>query len=105
MAWLIVEHDGKRTAGLIRGRTIIGRWTSSQVCVSDQRVSRIHAWIAPDKDGQFSVTDAGSRTGTFVNDRQIAGRVDLRHGDRIRIGPVRLYVAEDAAEAENAEVA
>jgi hypothetical protein len=103
MAWLIIEHDGKRAAGVIRGRIIIGRWASSQVCLSDQRVSRIHAWIAPDEEGQFFLTDAGSRTGTFVNDRQIAGRVDLRHGDRIRIGPVRLHVAEDAAEVENAE--
>lgn len=103
MAWLIVEHDGKRAAGVIRGRTIIGRWTLSQVCLADQRVSRIHAWIAPDEDGQFSLTDAGSRTGTFVNDRRIAGRVDLRQGDRIRIGKIRLYVSDDAAEADGAE--
>ncbi len=103
MAWLIVEHEGKRSAGVIRGRVIIGRWASSQVCLPDQRVSRIHAWIAPDDQGEFSLTDAGSRTGTFVNDRPVAGRVDLRRGDRIRIGPIRLYVAEDEADAEGAE--
>jgi hypothetical protein len=52
-------------------------------------VSRIHAWIDT-ADQRFCVTDAGSRTGTFVNGKRLQGKADLRDGDRIQIGPAHL---------------
>ena len=52
-------------------------------------MSRLHAWI--DVDGaECFVADAGSRTGTFVNDQRIEGRHGLRDGDVIRVGSARL---------------
>jgi hypothetical protein len=97
MAILIVEHNGTVEGASLRGRVLIGRRASNHVVINDPSVSRIHAWI--DTAGrQFCVTDAGSRTGTFVNGHRVAGgKAPLRHGDRITVGPARLIFRTDAA--------
>src|SRR5687768_262066 len=96
MAILIVEHNGTLEGASLSGRILIGRRASNHVVIDDPAVSRIHAWI--DTAGrQFCVTDAGSRTGTFVNGQRVAGgRVPLRHGDRITVGPASLTFRADA---------
>lgn len=89
MAWLIVEHDGVRRGGEVRGRLHIGRRSANEIVIDRDGVSRLHAWI--DQDGaDCFISDAGSSSGTFVNGQLIEGRHLLRHGDTIRIGPARL---------------
>ena len=96
MAILIVEHNGTLEGASLSGRVLIGRRASNHVVVSDPAVSRIHAWI--DTTGrQFCLTDAGSRTGTFVNGQRVANKVALRHGDRINIGPASLIFRTDSS--------
>ncbi len=97
MALLIVEQPGKRRAGVIRGRVLIGRRPESQLWVQHDAVSRVHAWIGADEMGEHFIADAGSRTGTFVNDERIAGRRSLQLGDRIRVGPVSLRLTDGQA--------
>lgn len=96
MAILIVEHNGTVEGASLSGRVLIGRRSSNHVIVNHPDVSRIHAWI--DTAGrQFCVTDAGSRTGTFVNGRRVTAKVSLEHGDRITLGPAALTFRADTS--------
>jgi hypothetical protein len=97
MAILIVEHRGNVEGASLSGRVLIGRRPSNHVVVDDPAVSRIHAWIDT-ADRRFCITDAGSRTGTFVNGERVRGtKVPLRHGDRITVGPASLLFRTDGS--------
>jgi pSer/pThr/pTyr-binding forkhead associated (FHA) protein len=67
-------------AGLTIGRNP----TEGLVLASDAQVSRQHARLEY-TDGQWVLSDAGSRNGTFVNGARVT-RQALRPGDVIRIG-------------------
>lgn len=96
MAILIVEHNGTVEGASLSGRVLIGRRSSNHVVVDHPDVSRIHAWV--DTAGrQFCVTDAGSRTGTFVNGRRVMAKAPLQHGDRITLGPAALTFRADTS--------
>ncbi len=91
MAILIVEHHGNVEGASLSGRVLIGRRTSNHVVVDDPAVSRIHAWIDT-ADQKFCITDAGSRTGTFVNGQRVT-RATLKEGNRLGVGRVELIVS------------
>jgi hypothetical protein len=96
MAILIVEHLGTLQGASLSGRVLIGRRESNHVVVDHPDVSRIHAWIDT-ADRNFCLTDAGSRTGTFVNGIRVAGKVNLHHGDQIGVGPAKLIFRADGS--------
>lgn len=64
--------------------------------LTDPTVSREHCRVSPGSGTGHVIEDCGSTNGTMVNGRRIEGPVDLRYGDRIRIGStiVRYYVEE-----------
>lgn len=69
----------------------IGRDPSANVRFapdSDDLVSRNHAKIglAPGEALKFTLTDLGSRNGTFVNRQRVSGSVALNPGDVIQLG-------------------
>jgi hypothetical protein len=96
MAILLIEHNGDILGSALKGRVLIGRRSGNHVIVDDPAVSRIHAWIDT-ADQRYCVTDAGSRTGTFLNGNRLQGKADLRDGDRIQVGPARLTFRARAA--------
>ena len=53
---------------------------------NDPQVSREHCGFRRYSDGIVTVTDFGSRNGTFVNDARIFEETHLNHGDRVRLG-------------------
>ncbi len=63
----------------------IGRAGSSQVVLDDTYASQEHARVFRG-DGVFYVEDLGSTNGTYVNGRKISYPLELRQGDRIKIG-------------------
>jgi hypothetical protein len=70
---------------LPQGETLIGRSASCQVTIEDPLVSRQHGRISI--QGTFATfEDLGSRNGSMVNGRAVTGTVQVRDGDRIRIG-------------------
>jgi hypothetical protein len=89
-------HDqSTHHGGRLSGRVLIGKRLSHGVVLSDPGVSRLHAWVDPEPAGGWAVTDAGSKTGTFVNDRPTYRHV-LVDGDVIRVGSTRItYRAAD----------
>ena len=45
----------------------VGRGRQADVMVDDASLSRLHARIAVDQDGQITVDDLGSTNGIFIN--------------------------------------
>ena len=54
-------------------------------------VSRVHTYVER-LGGTWFVEDLGSRNGTFLNNRRVAGRRPVKPGDEIRLGAARLVV-------------
>jgi two-component system cell cycle response regulator len=101
---LVVIYDrdknalGKRFV-LKSGPLRIGRLLDNEVVLDDDAVSRRHARIEYGADGWF-VADVGSRNGTLLNSRQLAGQATLRRDDRIKIGStIFKYLSGDDVEA------
>ena len=63
----------------------LGRSPECQITIEDPLVSRKHARIRIEFDRAF-VEDLGSRNGVRVNSQPISGQIELKDGDRIRIG-------------------
>ena len=84
-AWLKFS-DGTQVA-VTHWENVIGRAKSSDITVNLSTVSRNHAVLTRYDDGSWTITDASSKTGTWVNGE----RVDIRaigQGDVISIGGV-----------------
>ena len=68
-AWLNMI-DGSQIP-ITHWETVIGRSKTSDVAIDVSTVSRNHAVRTRYDDGSWTISDAGSKGGTFVNDRQI----------------------------------
>lgn len=68
--------------------TTIGRHPDSDIFLDDVTVSRRHAEVSH-ADGRFTVTDAGSLNGTYLN-RERIDKADIHSGDELQIGKFRL---------------
>jgi hypothetical protein len=75
--------------------TTLGRAPNSDLFLDDVTVSRRHAEIRRDA-GRFSIHDAGSLNGTYVNLQRVED-TELADGDEIQIGKFKLafYVAHE----------
>ena len=69
--------------------TEIGRDPKSEIFLDDVTVSRKHAIIERNAQGDFKVVDQGSLNGSYVNAHQIQ-ESSLAVGDEIQIGKYRL---------------
>jgi hypothetical protein len=79
--------------------TRAGRHPESEIFLDDITVSRRHAELLRADDGSYTVRDAGSLNGTYVN-RQRVDEAPLHNGDEVQIGKYRLvFVAHDPARA------
>ena len=76
----------------------VGRGRQAEVIVDDPSLSRLHARVAVDQDGQISVDDLGSTNGVFVNGAEQLSAY-LMVGDSVRFGRVEFVVGE-GGEAE-----
>lgn len=71
----------------------VGRVETNDIVVDDGSVSRFHAWLQRDeRTGQWALTDAESKNGTWVDGRQAGPRerVVLRDGAVLKFGDVSL---------------
>jgi hypothetical protein len=74
----------------LRGTCTIGRASTSDIVLTDAKVSRKHALIQPQKQYEFWLLDLGSSNGTYLNGRRVTQPVMLRDRDQIEVGPFRL---------------
>src|SRR5262249_12639202 len=97
-AWLRVEAGFKAGRELIVARDIlsIGRAEACDVGLfGAPTVDKVHAHILR-QGNDYVVQDAGSASGTYVNDRRLDRAQVLRDGDLIRIGRSVLRFGERA---------
>jgi len=69
----------------------IGRQLSNDIIVEDKRVSRYHAQIKYQSNGQFVIFDLGSTNGITINGVPNQRQHTLRSGDRFTIGNYDFY--------------
>jgi putative nucleotidyltransferase with HDIG domain len=74
----------------------VGRGRQADVVVDDASLSRLHARVTVDHDGQLAVDDLGSTNGIFVNGREQLTAFVIT-GDVIRFGRVDYIVSADDA--------
>jgi len=87
-AWLRVEAGFRpgRQLLLTRPETTVGRAESCDVGLfGDAAVEKVHARIKREGD-HWTLSDAGTASGTFVNGQRLAGPTPLKQGDRIQVG-------------------
>lgn len=70
---------------------LIGRGHDCHLCAGSSAVSRKHCAILR-SDNRVAVKDLGSRNGTLVNGKKIAGEVELASGDEITVGPLKFLI-------------
>jgi DNA-binding winged helix-turn-helix (wHTH) protein len=71
------------------GENVLGRSRKTASWLRSLRVSPRHARILV-TDASIQIEDLGSRCGTFLGDRRIAGPSPLADGDEVRLGDVSL---------------
>ncbi len=89
-AWLKFT-DGSQVA-VTHWENVIGRSKSSDITVALSTVSRNHAVLTRYDDGSWTITDASSKTGTWVNGERV-NICALHPGDTISIGGVDMELS------------
>lgn len=85
-----VRHGRHKQAGEF---VSVGRSASNDIIIPFEPITRFHALFSQDAAGRFFVLDAGSKNGTFVNDRPVPTKgkgepQEVKSGDLIRMGPL-----------------
>jgi FhaA, N-terminal domain/FHA domain len=92
-AWLTIRlpQAGQQTYRIDKPTVNIGRQLTNDIIVEDKRVSRNHAQIKFQPDGQFAIFDLGSTNGITINNVPHQRNHILRNGDRFTIGSYDFY--------------
>jgi ABC transport system ATP-binding/permease protein len=69
-------------------RLTVGRTKDNDIIVDDPSVSRFHAALALNRQGDVIVSDLASANGTYINGRRINSSEVLNQGDELTLGSV-----------------
>lgn len=98
MPFLLASHKNKTAAFKLnpkRKEVTIGRDLSNDMPLPLSRISFAHACISY-KGEHWYIRDLGSSNGTKVNNVRIKGKVQIKDGDRVRMGNVRMKFVDSA---------
>ncbi len=97
----LVDLVSNRKIPITTPRCRVGRDDLNDIVITgDQSISRFH-FIINKEENQYSVQDAKSRHGTFLNGNQISGPEPINDGDVLKIGvSLFWFVIEAPAQAE-----
>src|SRR6266550_4628433 len=99
----VVAGNAAGSAIPLEQELVIGRSTPGLGSLGgDSEISRVHARVYHDAQGQLIVEDLGSTNGTFVNGNRISAPTPVRAGDQVRVGQTTLTVEGGAAEGATA---
>lgn len=73
---------------------VVGRSGECHLRPKSDAISRRHCMIRVE-DGTVTLTDFGSKNGTYVNERRVEGHMVIKSGDKLRIGPLAFEVMID----------
>ena len=100
----IVEGPGAGKQFDITQPVVIGRDQTADLVIDDTQASRRHARVEPTANGAI-VEDMNSTNGTFINDNELHGRVELGPDDDLLIGVTVMQVrTPQAVEAQPSAV-
>jgi adenylate cyclase len=94
-AWL--ERADSSTVP-VQGSCSIGRATTNQLVLADEKVSRKHAVVHHQGENEYWLVDLGSSNGTYLNGRRVAQPMALSDGANIQIGNSVLRFRQPAGE-------
>ncbi|MDF5753384.1 DUF1707 and FHA domain-containing protein [Spongiactinospora sp. TRM90649] len=69
-----------------RPRYVVGRGSACDLVLSDLTVSRVHAELRRESEGEWMLIDLGSLNGTRLNGWRLVGPARVRPGDEISFG-------------------
>jgi len=102
MKFQIVVNDGSEISSfdIENAAVSLGRSSDNDIRLDDKFTSRNHL-ILWGKDGKFFIKDLGSRTGTYVNGRQIpSGKVvELSESQSIFVGKTLISLRAGKSES------
>ena len=94
---------GRKRGPPPEGEHLIGRGEDCRIRSGSTRVSRHHALVRVTSE-RLLVEDLGSRNGTWLHGRRLAGPAELSSGDEVRVGPeVIRFVSAGADESTVAD--
>ena len=94
MLKLQFKDPRKAAIWLVDSRYSIGRDKSNDIVIDEEGISNFHAELRVEDDDRVFLIDAGSINGSFVNDKKISARTQLRAGDRIRVHNAELSLVD-----------
>lgn len=101
LAYLVIR-EGTKWSDVFRltpGRTVtIGRASTNQIVIKDERCSRYHAEIFLSQ-GDWTLRDLDSRNGTMVGGQIVHGDYQLKPGEVIRIAQCQVAYVHDLSKA------
>ena len=96
-ARLVIKNGGFEgtTFELTAAETLIGRNPTTDITLLDEGISREHAIILYDADGDsYSLEDLQSTNGTLVNGKRVRS-VTLEDGDELQVGRTLFRFSRD----------
>lgn len=100
---LVVMTPGKSEGKVIPitlSQFLIGRDPQCHLRPASALISKRHCALLTRGDRIF-LRDFDSTNGTFLNDRQVKGEVELRHDDKLKVGPLLFTVQVEAGTPVN----
>ena len=89
-ARLIVRYPDRpsHSCWLDSDGSVVGRHPDSDCCIDHPSISRRHALLHCGADGQWHVSDQGSKNGTFLQDQALREEQAVNAGDWLRFGDI-----------------
>ena len=81
----------KRIGGVFAAQIGVGRTRNADVCLPLAQISKYHAYFTKLEDGTYTITDAGSKNGTWVDSVRVPPKspVPVRDGSEVAFGRSR----------------
>jgi two-component system cell cycle response regulator len=81
----VLRGPGIGTTFRVEREAVLGRGAKADILLDEPSVSREHARVSRDGEGDYFIEDLGSTNGTFLAGRPVQ-RSRLKSGDRLQIG-------------------
>jgi len=101
----LVDLVSNRKIPIATPRCRVGRDDLNDIVISgDQSISRFH-FIISYENGEFTVQDAKSRHGTFLNGNQLTVSESIKDGDVLKVGVSLFWFVVEGAQSESGDSA
>ncbi len=102
--WGQLSLPGGGSVSLTHWENILGRGKSADARLNYPSVSRQHAALCRNEEGQWTLYDLNSKGGVLLNGVKVEGSAPVQMGDQVELGGVPLlFLPQTAAEREELE--